>query len=130
MFATHYFELTALPEQAETVFNVHLTAVEHNDHIVFLHEIKEGPASQSYGLQVAQLAGVPLAVIAQAKSKLIQLEQEVPVAAQLSTPPPPVQNDMFSAPEHKVIKELKKVDPDNLSARQALDLLYALKEKL
>ena len=130
LFATHYFELTALPEQAETVFNVHLTAVEHNDHIVFLHEIKEGPASQSYGLQVAQLAGVPLAVIAQAKSKLIQLEQEVPVAAQLSTPPPPVQNDMFSAPEHKVIKELKKVDPDNLSARQALDLLYALKEKL
>ena len=130
LFATHYFELTALPEQAETVFNVHLTAVEHNDHIVFLHEIKEGPASQSYGLQVAQLAGVPLAVISQAKNKLIQLEQEVPVAAQLSTPPPPVQNDMFSAPEHKVIKELKKIDPDNLSARQALDLLYSLQEKL
>ncbi|WP_067867186.1 DNA mismatch repair protein MutS [Neptuniibacter marinus] len=128
LFATHYFELTSLPEQAPSVFNVHLTAVEHNDHIVFLHEVKEGPASQSYGLQVAQLAGVPLQVIQQAKTKLLQLEQDVTVAAQMTTPPPPVQNDMFSAPTHKAVKELKKIAPDELSPRQALELLYELKE--
>ncbi|MEM5535915.1 DNA mismatch repair protein MutS [Neptuniibacter pectenicola] len=127
LFATHYFELTSLPEQAPSVFNVHLTAVEHNDHIVFLHEVKEGPASQSYGLQVAQLAGVPLQIIQQAKTKLLQLEQDVTVAAQMTTPPPPVQNDMFSAPTHKAVKELKKISPDELSPRQALDLLYTLK---
>ncbi len=127
LFATHYFELTSLPEQTTSVFNVHLTAVEHNDHIVFLHEIKEGPASQSYGLQVAQLAGVPLHVIQQAKTKLLQLEQDVTVAAQLSTPPPPIQNDMFTAPTHKAVKELKKISPDELSPRQALDLIYQLK---
>jgi len=106
---------------------VHLTAVEHNDYIVFLHEVKEGPASQSYGLQVAQLAGVPLQIIQQAKTKLLQLEQDVTVAAQMTTPPPPVQNDMFSAPTHKAVKELKKISPDELSPRQALDLLYTLK---
>ncbi|WP_415896974.1 DNA mismatch repair protein MutS [Neptuniibacter sp. QD72_48] len=128
LFATHYFELTSLPDQANSVFNVHLTAVEHNDHIVFLHEVKEGPASQSYGLQVAQLAGVPLPVIQQAKSKLMQLEQDVAVSAQLSTPPPPVQNDMFAAPEPKALKELKKISPDDLSPREALDFLYKLKE--
>ncbi|PIE24962.1 MAG: DNA mismatch repair protein MutS [Neptuniibacter caesariensis] len=130
LFATHYFELTSLPEQAENVFNVHLTAVEHNDHIVFLHEIKEGPASQSYGLQVAQLAGVPLQVIQQAKTKLVQLEQDVSVGAQMSAPPPPVQNDMFAVPEPKAIKELRKIDPDNLTPKQALDLVYNLKALL
>ncbi|WP_415895171.1 DNA mismatch repair protein MutS [Neptuniibacter sp. PT34_22] len=128
LFATHYFELTSLPDQAASVFNVHLTAVEHNDHIVFLHEVKEGPASQSYGLQVAQLAGVPLPVIQQAKTKLMQLEQDVAVSTQLSTPPPPVQNDMFAAPEPKALKELKRISPDDLSPREALDILYKLKE--
>ena len=127
LFATHYFELTSLPEQISSVFNVHLTAVEHNDHIVFLHEVKEGPASQSYGLQVAQLAGVPIQVIQQAKAKLLQLEQDVTVAAQLTSPPPPVQNDMFSQPLHKAVKELKKISPDELSPRQALDIIYQLK---
>ncbi|EAR63067.1 DNA mismatch repair protein MutS [Neptuniibacter caesariensis] len=130
LFATHYFELTSLPDQAANVFNVHLTAVEHNDHIVFLHEVKDGPASQSYGLQVAQLAGVPLNVIEQAKAKLNQLEQDVAVGAQMIAPPPPVQNDMFAAPEHKAIKELKKISPDDLSPKQALEHLYALKDLL
>ncbi|WP_286236847.1 DNA mismatch repair protein MutS [Neptuniibacter halophilus] len=130
LFATHYFELTSLPEQAPAVFNVHLTAVEHNDHIVFLHEVQEGPASQSYGLQVAQLAGVPLGVIQQARHKLLQLEQDVAVGAQMAAPPPPVQNDMFAAPEPKVVKELKKLSPDDLSPREALDLLYKLKQML
>ena len=130
LFATHYFELTSLPEQISSVFNVHLTAVEHNDHIVFLHEVKEGPASQSYGLQVAQLAGVPIQVIQQAKAKLLQLEQDVTVAAQLTSPPPPVQNDMFTQPTHKAVKELKKISPDELSPRQALDIIYQLKALL
>ena len=130
LFATHYFELTSLPEQTTSVFNVHLTAVEHNDHIVFLHEVQEGPASQSYGLQVAQLAGVPLAVIQQAKTKLTQLEQDVAVGAQLSAPPPPVQNDMFATPEPKAIKALKKISPDDLTPKQALEHLYELKALL
>ncbi|MDF2181791.1 DNA mismatch repair protein MutS [Neptuniibacter sp. CAU 1671] len=129
LFATHYFELTALPDQLATVFNVHLTAVEHNELIVFLHEVKEGPASQSYGLQVAQLAGVPLNVVQQAKAKLIQLEQDVSIGAQLSAPPPPVQNDMFAQPEHKAVKTIKKVNVDDLTPRQALELLYQLKEQ-
>ncbi|WP_299183129.1 DNA mismatch repair protein MutS [uncultured Neptuniibacter sp.] len=130
LFATHYFELTSLPEQVNAVYNVHLTAVEHNDHIVFLHEIKEGPASQSYGLQVAQLAGVPPQVIQLAKAKLVQLEQEVPIGAQMSTPPSPVQNDMFASPEPKALKALRKASPDDLSPREALDLLYQLKSLL
>jgi len=129
LFATHYFELTALPDQLPTVFNVHLTAVEHNELIVFLHEVKEGPASQSYGLQVAQLAGVPLNVVQQAKAKLVQLEQDVSVGAQLSIPPPPVQNDMFAQPEHKAIKAIRQTNVDDLTPRQALELLYQLKEQ-
>src|SRR5690606_33714839 len=76
LFATHYFELTALPAEQPTVANVHLTATEHGDAIVFLHSVHEGPASQSYGLQVAQLAGVPHSVIKQARAKLSQLEQQ------------------------------------------------------
>ncbi|MGH1461705.1 MAG: DNA mismatch repair protein MutS [Neptuniibacter sp.] len=128
LFATHYFELTSLPEQAPSVFNVHLTAVEHNDHIVFLHEVKEGAASQSYGLQVAQLAGVPAHVIEQAKVKLAMLEQDVAVGAQLTTTLSPVQSDLFAVPESKAVKELKKTSPDELSPKQALELIYRLKE--
>ena len=128
LFATHYFELTSLPEQAPTVFNVHLTAVEHNDHIVFLHEVKEGAASQSYGLQVAQLAGVPAHVIDQAKHKLAMLEQDVAVGAQMIVPPSPMQSDLFAMPEPKAIKELKKISADDLTPKQALELIYQLKE--
>ena len=76
LFATHYFELTVLPEQISKVHNVHLTALEHQDSIVFMHEVQEGAASQSYGLQVAKLAGIPLQVITQARTKLQQLEHE------------------------------------------------------
>jgi len=130
LFATHYFELTSLPEQTPAVFNIHLTAVEHNDHIVFLHEVKEGAANQSYGLQVAQLAGVPSHVIEQAKQKLAMLEQDVAVSAQLITPPSPMQSDMFAAPESKAVKALKKLCPDELTPKQALDMIYHLKEIL
>ncbi len=74
LFATHYFELTTLPEQLDTVANVHLDAVKHGDTIVFMHTVPEGPASQRYGLQVAQLAGVPRAVITEAREKPHELE--------------------------------------------------------
>jgi DNA mismatch repair protein MutS len=130
LFATHYFELTALPEQQEGVFNVHLNALEHNDTIVFMHEVQEGPASQSYGLQVAQLAGVPHHVITQARQKLIQLEADSVKTQTGATPPPPVQNDMFSAPSSPALDALKDMNPDNLSPREALELLYSLKSLL
>src|SRR5690606_751521 len=74
LFATHYFELTQLPEAHPSASNVHLSAIEHKDSIVFLHAVQAGPASQSYGLQVAQLAGVPPAVIRSARRRLAELE--------------------------------------------------------
>ena len=76
LFATHYFELTQLPEEFSHVINVHLTAREHKGNIVFLYKVQPGAASQSYGIQVAKLAGVPLSVIEQAKHKLKQLEKQ------------------------------------------------------
>ncbi|WP_028468124.1 DNA mismatch repair protein MutS [Neptunomonas japonica] len=130
LFATHYFELTALPDQQEGVFNVHLTALEHQDTIVFMHEVQDGPASQSYGLQVAQLAGVPTHVIDQAKQKLFQLETDSVVSNSRLAPPPPVQDDMFNSTTHPVIEQLKTADLDDLSPRQAQELLYSLKNKL
>jgi len=76
LFATHYFELTSLPDDFDSIINVHLDAVEHDSGIVFMHSVKPGPANQSYGLQVAQLAGIPAAVIDSARGKLTQLEAE------------------------------------------------------
>ena len=134
LFATHYFELTSLPELQDTVFNVHLTAVEHNDHIVFMHEVQEGPASQSYGLQVAQLAGVPQGVIKEARQKLVLLEKgasEEKAATPQADNSFPAQPDLFFQPEpHPVIEQLDALDPDNLTPRQALEALYALKETM
>jgi DNA mismatch repair protein MutS len=138
LFATHYFELTALPEQAAGVDNVHLTAVEHNDHIVFMHEVQPGPASQSYGLQVAQLAGIPPQVIDQARAKLVLLEQDSrSSASQPRRNPPappddaPVQNDLFvSAQPSAAELQLRKLQPDELTPRQALEALYSLKQLL
>ena len=131
LFATHYFELTALPEQCGTMANVHLDATEHRDHVVFLHNIQEGPASRSYGLQVAKLAGVPPAVLDAAREKLAELESggtesPLPSAAAKSS-----QNDLFNAPPpHRVLTELEQTDIDTLSPREALEILYRLKEKL
>jgi DNA mismatch repair protein MutS len=126
LFATHYFELTTLPESAPGAVNVHLDAVEHDDKIVFMYSVKDGPASQSYGLQVASLAGVPEDVIRQAKQKLLQLENNAAdqpgqlVANQLS---------LFSTVDnHPVVEALGEINPDNLTPRQALDTLYKLKE--
>ncbi|MFG6667270.1 DNA mismatch repair protein MutS [Halomonas sp. HNIBRBA4712] len=126
LFATHYFEMTALPEQAEGVANIHLTATEHGDTIVFMHRIEAGPASQSYGLQVAQLAGVPGAVISRAREKLATLEQrdvdeqQRPAHAVSA----PLQSDLFASAPHPVVEALTQVEVDDLSPREALALLY------
>ncbi len=127
LFATHYFELTALPEQYPEAVNVHLDATEHEDHIVFLHAVQEGPANQSYGLQVAKLAGIPPAVIHNARRKLASLEQQV--APTKVNGHAPAQPDLFAAAPvpSPALEALQAVEPDELSPRQALDLLYQLK---
>lgn len=134
LFATHYFELTVLPESEPVVANVHLNATEHNERIVFLHHVLPGPASQSYGLAVAQLAGVPADVIQRARQHLARLEttslpHEAPKAAP-GQPVPPMQSDMFASLPHPVLDELAKLQPDDLTPRRALELLYTLKARI
>ncbi|WP_285374792.1 DNA mismatch repair protein MutS [Pseudomonas sp. lyk4-TYG-107] len=135
LFATHYFELTVLPEAEPLVANVHLNATEHNERIVFLHHVLPGPASQSYGLAVAQLAGVPSEVIVRAREHLSRLEDtalphEAPKPAVKGKPAVPQQSDMFASLPHPVLDELAKVDLDDLTPRRALELLYALKNRI
>ena len=137
LFATHYFELTQLPETCPTAANVHLSAVEHKDSIVFLHSVEPGPASQSYGLQVAKLAGVPSPVIRVARKHLAELESHfIPDRNQLNLfsyssadTERNEQNDQDSR-FLPVIESLDELDPDSLSPRDALDLLYELKKQL
>lgn len=138
LFATHYFELTSLPNQLKGVANVHLDALEHNDTIAFMHSVQEGAASKSYGLAVAALAGVPKQVIQLAKQKLTQLEQLSQQTAQLDANPQ--QDLLFSAnlqnvepisplvEPSKVEQALAKIDPDELTPKQALEALYQLKQ--
>jgi DNA mismatch repair protein MutS len=145
LFATHYFELTQLPAEFPQAANVHLSAVEHGHGIVFLHAVNEGPANQSYGLQVAQLAGVPNAVIRAARKHLAHLEQQ-------SAAQPAPQLDLFAAPMpmlledtdderdaasaepaaspamQALVERLRGIDPNDLRPREALDLLYELHE--
>ncbi len=139
LFATHYFELTTLPERLDNAVNVHLTATEHDDSIVFLHTVHEGPASQSYGLQVAKLAGIPHSVIQNANKQLAMLEEsEVTQKNQFPQETTTVhkvhentviQSDMFATLEpSKIDVAIKDINPDNLSPREALDALYQLKE--
>ncbi len=137
LFATHYFEMTALADQADAVVNVHLTAAEHKDGIVFMHRVEDGPASQSYGLQVAQLAGVPQDVIARAREKLAVLEQhEIDQGSRqlASTERPmddiPRQNDLFASAPHPLVEEMDALPLDDLTPRQALELLYRWKATL
>ncbi|GGI17706.1 DNA mismatch repair protein MutS [Oxalicibacterium faecigallinarum] len=135
LFATHYFELTQLPELHPSAANVHLSAVEHKDRIVFLHAVQPGPASQSYGLQVAQLAGVPQAVIRAARKHLAFLE-----AGSMQTTP---QFDLFADRQTAAFEEeeaapsssasaleqaMADIDPDAMTPREALAALYRLKE--
>ncbi len=126
LFATHYFELTRLSEEFTQLANVHLSAIEHQHSIVFLHSVNEGAASQSYGLQVAALAGVPMQVIRTAKKQLRLLEQNS--AAQSP------QGDLFDhraveePEEHPLIAALREIRPDELSPKSALEMLYELKK--
>ena len=167
LFATHYFELTDLAALLPGVANIHLDAVEHDEHIVFMHQVQDGAASKSYGLQVAQLAGVPKTVIEMAKQKLAELEQQSALrtgdnvvsseqvaqikAAQVNVlpaqnakpssarqtmpshtmPSQALQQQLpLEAAEHPVVTALSSIDPDELTARQALDLIYQLKRQL
>ena len=123
LFATHYFELTALANTLPATANVHLTAAEYKDEVVFLHEVKPGPASRSYGIQVARLAGVPATVIAKARARLDELEAAAINASQ---------EDLFvqkptDEDDDPIRKRLEEVDPESLTPRQALDLLFELK---
>ena len=127
LFATHYFEMTRLSHEYSELANVHLDAVEHNDRIVFMHSVEEGPANQSYGIQVAALAGIPNAVVRAARKQLREFEQRATVD--------PLQPDLFAQGEpepaeaepHPAIEQLAAIDPDSLTPREALDALYALK---
>ncbi|MGE5467318.1 MAG: DNA mismatch repair protein MutS [Ignavibacteria bacterium] len=127
LFATHYFELTRLSQDYPECANVHLDAVEHAHKIVFMHAVEEGPASQSYGIQVAALAGIPSSVVRDAKRHLARLENQ-----EVAAGPQP---DLFASlpiatetPPHPAVDALRDIDPDSLSPREALERLYALKK--
>jgi len=139
LFATHYFELTALADEqheggASGIANVHLDAVEHGDALVFMHAVKDGPANRSFGLQVAALAGLPKSTVAQARRRLAELEQRshetqsAVVAAQALDAPQ--QFGLFNAPNTAAQDALAAIDPDELTPKQALEALYRLKTLL
>jgi DNA mismatch repair protein MutS len=129
LFATHYFELTALPEELPACRNVHLDATEHGRELIFLHSVKPGPASQSYGLHVAELAGVPRDVVERAREYLRTLEKH-----QQTLLPASPQSELDLAPDaatttplqRRALERLATTDVDTLSPRAALDLLYEL----
>jgi DNA mismatch repair protein MutS len=129
LFATHYFELTALSDEYASVANIHFDAIEHAETVVFAHQVKEGPTDRSYGLQVAALAGLPDSVLRQASARLTHLSASRHVAA------PPSQNEsqltLFSAPApHPVVEAIEAADPDAMTPRDALQLVYALRALL
>ena len=128
LFATHYFELTALATGDNSIDNVHLDATEHKHGLVFLHAVKEGPANQSYGLQVAQLAGIPRVVIERARERLHSLEQDSISHQRAAESEQPFQNELFTKQEHPALLKLARIDPDELTAREALELIYELKK--
>jgi DNA mismatch repair protein MutS len=126
LFATHYFELTEFPAQHAHALNVHVSAVESGHDVVFLHEIEAGPASRSYGVQVARLAGMPDRVVRQARHTLETLEAQSRAGQ--------AQVDLFAAPpqatsvtDSAIERALGAIEPDTLSPREALDALYRLK---
>ena len=127
LFATHYFELTSLPDTFTSIKNVHLDAVEHDNGILFLHKVKSGAANQSYGLQVAKLAGIPSIVIKQAREKLQQLELETDGQRAHQEVE---QGDFFDTEPHPAIQQLESINPDLITAPEALIMLYELKSKL
>lgn len=141
LFATHYFELTSLATEVDGCANVHLDATEHGDGIVFLHAVKEGPASRSYGLQVAQLAGVPRDVIGQARRYLEALESQrdrLDGAAGSGRSGKRAQKELplFAAPSSSEVlpdplrEALAALAPDEMTPKAALDAIYRLKRLL
>ena len=127
LFATHYFELTSLATELEGCANVHLDATEHGDKLIFLHTVKPGPANQSYGLQVAALAGVPPKVITAARKYLHELERR----SAATHGPRPQQELLLELPKdepdaHPAVRALEGIDPDSLTPKAALDALYEL----
>ena len=139
LFATHYFELTALAEQQENVHNVHIDAIEHREKIVFLHKVKEGAANRSYGIQVARLAGVPAAAIRSAQQKLEELERQqlthgddaaqLPLAfnKRISNNKKRGKNDTAPSAQ-KLLDTLSEMEPDNMTPKEALEALYKIKQ--
>jgi len=127
LFATHYFELTAFSVKHDRALNVHVSAAESGDDIVFLHDIQPGPASRSYGVQVARLAGMPSSLVRQARMTLEALEKQQKAGdAQIDLfAAPPMQTE---APASAVDTALSKIDPDMLSPKDALEALYRLKK--
>ncbi|WAT07618.1 DNA mismatch repair protein MutS [Rouxiella badensis] len=125
LFATHYFELTTLPEKMEGTVNIHLDAIEHGDTIAFMHSVQEGAASKSYGLAVAALAGVPREVIKRARQKLKELEalSNNAAASKIDGPQLPLLSEEISP----AVEALEALDADSLSPRQALEWIYRLK---
>jgi DNA mismatch repair protein MutS len=147
LFATHYFELTALADEIEGCANVHLDATEHADALIFLHAVKDGPANRSFGLQVAQLAGVPREVIAQARRYMAQLEAgsaasrrasaapqaELPLFGTAPLPAVSIESPGEAArdserPDDELRQRLAAIEPDELTPRRALELLYELRQ--
>jgi DNA mismatch repair protein MutS len=131
LFATHYFELTALAEPGSGIANVHLDAIEHGEELVFMHAVKDGPANRSYGLQVAALAGLPRAVVAQARRTLAELEARGSHPTPQLDPPAldaPQQMGLFAAPRSALAEAIESLDPDELTPRQALEALYRLRQ--
>ena len=135
LFATHYFELTALADNFPNISNVHLDAAEHDSGIIFLHSVKAGPANQSYGLQVAQLAGIPMPVIQSARQKLTELEivestQDTANTAPNGAKTTPLQTELFGGQSHPALEFLEKINPDEISAKEALNIIYDLRKRL
>ena len=130
LFATHYFELTALAEPGSGIANLHLDAVEHGDALVFMHAVRPGPANRSFGLQVAALAGLPKPALQQARARLAELESQNRDAPSLPMSAPaldsPQQFGLFS-PQSAALDALAAIDPDELTPKQALEALYRLK---
>ncbi|MCK5718518.1 MAG: DNA mismatch repair protein MutS [Thiomargarita sp.] len=130
LFATHYFELTRLPKLFQNIANIHLDAVEQHEKLIFMHAIKEGPANKSYGLQVALLAGVPKQVVEQAKKHLKQLEeQKLQTTVQQSNLFKPTEPKVSFKP-HPIVDKITAISPEDITPKQALDLIYELKKLL
>jgi DNA mismatch repair protein MutS len=133
LFATHYFEMTRLNAELPNLANVHLDAIEAKDKIVFLHKLESGPANQSYGLQVAQLAGVPRSVVRAAKKQLAELEaapKHAGAQSDLFAERPAAASEAIEEAHHPVLDQLRDAKPDEMSPREALALLYLLKSRL